>query len=61
LTRRVHDAGFAIERWRSDRAYLGRWVSEPAPWYLMAGGFVVDLASSLVGRPYRRTVYCRVA
>lgn len=60
LTRLLRRGGFAIERWRSDRAYLGRWVSEPAPWYLMAGGFVVDLASTLVGRPYRRTVYARV-
>jgi SAM-dependent methyltransferase len=59
LTRLLAGAGFTAERWRSDRAYLGRWVSEPAPWYLMAGGFVVDLASALVGRPYRRTVYSR--
>jgi SAM-dependent methyltransferase len=60
LTRLLGASGFTIVHRRSDRAYLGRWVSEPAPWYLMAGGFVVDLASALVGRPYRRTFYCRV-
>ncbi len=59
LARLLEGAGFRAERWRADRAYLGRWVSEPAPWYLLAGGFVVDLASLAVGRPYRRTVYCR--
>lgn len=59
LTRVLADAGFTPERWRADRAYLGRWVSEPAPWYLFAGGYVVDLASMAIGRPYRRTVYCR--
>ena len=59
LARLLDDAGFRAERWRADRAYLGRWVSEPAPWYLFAGGFLVDLVSLLVGRPYRRTVYCR--
>jgi SAM-dependent methyltransferase len=59
LERVLADTGFAAVRWRADRAYLGRWVSEPAPWYLFAGGFVVDLASLLVRRPYRRTVYCR--
>jgi len=51
--------GFRVERWRYDRAYLGRWVSEPAPWYLYAGGFVLDFLSLAVGRPYRRTAYCR--
>ena len=59
LSRLLTAAGFNAVRWRADRAYLGRWVSEPAPWYLFAGGFVVDLASLVVGRPYRRTVYCR--
>jgi len=54
------DGGFEAVRWRVDRAHLGRWVSEPAPWYLFAGGAVVDVVSLLVGRPYRRTVYCRV-
>jgi SAM-dependent methyltransferase len=61
LGRLLADAGFRAERWRADRAYLGRWVSEPAPWYLMAGGFLVDLASLLVARPYRQTVYCRAS
>ena len=59
LERLLSESGFVAERWRADRAYLGRWVSEPAPWYLFAGGFVVDLASLVVRRPYRRTVYCR--
>ena len=61
LSRILRDAGFTAKRWRADRAYLGRWVSEPAPWYLMAGGYLVDLASTVVGRPYRRTVYCTLA
>lgn len=60
LTRAVEDAGFTAARWRADRAHLGRWVSEPAPWYLLAGGFLIDLASLAVGMPYRRTIYCRV-
>jgi SAM-dependent methyltransferase len=59
LTRATEDAGFAALRWRADRAHLGRWVSEPAPWYLFAGGFLVDLASLVVGMPYRRTILCR--
>jgi 2-polyprenyl-3-methyl-5-hydroxy-6-metoxy-1,4-benzoquinol methylase len=61
LVRVLGDAGFHVERWRTDRAYLGRWVSEPAPWYLFAGGFLLDVASLLVRRPYRRTAYCRTA
>ena len=59
LTRLIESAGFRIERWRADRAYLGRWLAEPAPWYLVAGGFVLDLLSVAVGRPYRRTALCR--
>lgn len=53
-------AGFRVERWRTDRAYLGRWLAEPAPWYLVAGGYVVDLLSLLVRLPYRRSALCRV-
>lgn len=52
-------AGFSAQRWRSHRAYLGRWLSEPAPWYLVAGGFVIDLLSLPLNRAYRRTAYCR--
>lgn len=59
LARLIEAAGFRIERWRADRAYLGRWLAEAAPWYLVAGGFVLDLVSVAVGRPYRRTALCR--
>jgi len=59
LARVLDRAGFRVERWRRHRAYLGRWLSEPAPWYLLAGGFVIDLLSLPLNRPYRRTAYCR--
>lgn len=59
LKRLVESSDFRIERWRADRAYLGRWVSEPAPSYLVAGGFAVDVASVVVGRQYRHTALCR--
>ena len=59
LARLIETAGFRIERWRADRAYLGRWLAEPAPSYLVAGGFILDLLSVAVGRPYRRTALCR--
>jgi SAM-dependent methyltransferase len=59
LARLIETAGFRIERWHADRAYLGRWLAEPAPSYLVAGGFVLDLLSVAVGRPYRRTALCR--
>src|SRR5205807_2163563 len=36
-------SGFRIERWRAHRAHLGRWLAEPAPWYLFAGGLVLDV------------------
>jgi len=60
LARLLESEGFAVERWRGDRAHLGRWLSEPAPWYLVAGGGVVDVLSYAVGRPYRRTALCRL-
>ena len=59
LERLLGGSGFQVERWRSDRAYLGRWLSEPAPGYLVAGGMVIDVLSFTVGRPYRRTAFCR--
>jgi 2-polyprenyl-3-methyl-5-hydroxy-6-metoxy-1,4-benzoquinol methylase len=59
LARVIESAGFRIERWRSDRAYLGRWLAEPAPWYVVAGGHVIDLVSAVAGRPYRWTAYGR--
>ena len=52
--------GFVVERWRGDRAYLGRWLSEPAPWYLVAGGMVLDRLSFALQRPYRQTAICQV-
>ena len=60
LRRLLEDAGFRIERWRADRAYLGRWLAEPAPWYLVAGGYLVDLASLPLRLLYRRTAICRL-
>jgi len=59
LGRLLEDGGFRVERWRTDRAYLGRWLAEPAPWYLVAGGYVVDALSLPFRLPYRRTAICR--
>ena len=53
--------GFRIARWRSDRAYLGRWLAEPAPAWIVAGGYAIDLLSLPLGLQYRRTALCRVA
>lgn len=58
LARLLQTSGFTVVHWRSDRAYLGRWVSEPAPWWTMAGGAVLDLVSQVVRRPYRQTALC---
>jgi 2-polyprenyl-3-methyl-5-hydroxy-6-metoxy-1,4-benzoquinol methylase len=41
------------------RAYLGRWLAEPAPWVIRVGGDLVDLASAAVGREYRQLLYCQ--
>ncbi|TMA78864.1 MAG: class I SAM-dependent methyltransferase [Deltaproteobacteria bacterium] len=60
LGRLLEDGGFRVERWRTDRAYLGRWLAEPAPWYLVAGGYVVDTLSLLLRLQYRRTAICRI-
>ncbi len=60
LRRLLEGSGFRPERWRSDRAYLGRWLAEPAPWYLILGGYAVDLASLPLHLPYRRTAIARV-
>ena len=60
LRRLLDRAGFRLERWRADRAYLGRWLAEPAPAYLVLGGYLVDLASLPLRLQYRRTAICRV-
>jgi 2-polyprenyl-3-methyl-5-hydroxy-6-metoxy-1,4-benzoquinol methylase len=59
LRRLLADGGFRVERWRADRAYLGRWLAEPAPWYLVAGGYGVDLLSLPLRLQYRRSAFCR--
>ena len=59
LRRLLDRSGLRLERWRSDRAYLGRWLAEPAPSYLVLGGYLVDLASIPLGLPYRRTAIAR--
>ena len=59
LTQVANRSGLSVERTRTHRAYLGRWLSEPASAFVVAGGFLVDLASTLVRRRYRRTIYCR--
>lgn len=61
LGRLLEDSGFRVERWRADRAYLGRWLSEPAPWYLVAGGSVLDAISLPLGLPYRRTAIAKAS
>lgn len=59
LARLLAEQRFGIESWRAGRAHLGRWLSEPAPRLVVAGGVLVDWLSLLVGRPYRRTALCR--
>jgi len=59
LARLLASAGFRVERWCSNRAYLGRWLAEPAPWHIVAGGHVIDVLSAAARRPYRWTVYGR--
>ncbi len=58
LARLLAAASLRVVRWRADRAYLGRWLAEPTPWPLRAGGSVLDLLSFAIGRPYRRTAFC---
>jgi SAM-dependent methyltransferase len=58
LARLLAAESLRVVRWRADRAYLGRWLAEPAPWILRAGGSVLDLVSFAIGRPYRRTAFC---
>ncbi len=60
LRRLLEESGFRIERWRADRAYLGRWLAEPAPWYLVAGASIVDLLSLPLRLQYRRTAIARI-
>lgn len=45
----------------SYRAYLGRWLSEPAPWWIRLGGDLVDLASVATASHYRQLLYCKAA
>lgn len=54
-------AGFRVEHRRAYRAYLGRWLSEPAPAWLRLAGGIVDLASVLARRQYRQLLYCSPA
>ena len=61
LRRVLVRSGFRIDRWRADRAYLGRWLAEPASPVVVAGGYLIDLASGPLGLPYRRTAICRIA
>jgi len=60
LHRLLDGSGFMVKQWRGDRAYLGRWLAEPAPWYLVAGGMVLDRLSFALQRPYRQTAICQV-
>jgi SAM-dependent methyltransferase len=60
LRRLLERTGFRLERWRADRAYLGRWLAEPAPAYLLLGGYLVDLVSLPLRLQYRRTALCRI-
>ena len=43
------------------RAFLGRWLAEPASFGVRLMGDAVDLASVVVRRKYRQLVYCRTA
>lgn len=61
LARLLSRSGFRVERWRADRAYLGRWLAEPAPGYVVAGGYLIDVLSLPFRLQYRRTAICRVA
>jgi hypothetical protein len=54
LARLLETSGFRIKRWRDDRAYLGRWLSEPAPRYLVAGG--VDRVHDTYRTPHRAII-----
>jgi 2-polyprenyl-3-methyl-5-hydroxy-6-metoxy-1,4-benzoquinol methylase len=60
LRRLLERSGFQVARWRADRAYLGRWLAEPAPFYVVMGGSVVDFLSLPLRLEYRRTALCTV-
>ena len=53
--------GFRIESTVSYRAYLGRWLAEPASFGVRLVGDAIDLASVVLRRKYRQLVYCRTA
>ncbi len=59
LDRLLKQAGLrAVDRCQH-RAYLGRWLSEPAPVWVKVAGNLVDLASMAASQCYRQLVYCR--
>ena len=53
--------GLRIESTVSYRAYLGRWLAEPASFGVRLVGDAIDLASVVLRRKYRQLVYCRTA
>jgi 2-polyprenyl-3-methyl-5-hydroxy-6-metoxy-1,4-benzoquinol methylase len=59
LARLIQSAGLGVEDSERHRAYLGRWVTEPTPVWIRAGGALVDFASLMIGMPYRQLLYCR--
>ncbi|HEY2776228.1 MAG TPA: class I SAM-dependent methyltransferase [Candidatus Binatia bacterium] len=50
--------GFRVEQSRSHRAHLGRWLSEPAPAAVVAGGAILDALSVPLRRCYRQLLFC---
>ncbi len=59
LEQLLDNQGFAVAHWASHRAYLGRWLNEPASPALFLGGVVIDRIADVVGLPYRHTAICR--
>lgn len=57
----IHSAGLAVAHRSRHRAHLGRWVSEPAPLWMVAGAEVVDWVSVILRAQYRQLVFCHSA
>lgn len=55
----VEGCDFQIEAREHSRAYLGRWLVEPGPRWLVAGAEVIDRISVPLRGQYRQLLFCR--
>lgn len=61
LSSLVGRTGFRITGRRAFRAHLSRWLSRPVSRPIRFASEVIDLCSTLIGRPYRQLLFCEAA